>query len=53
MPSPSDRFTQMEKIAIFLIAIGEEKTRQVLADLDFDTIEQINHAIVRLGDVSV
>lgn len=49
MASPADRFTRMQKIAIFLIAVGEEKTRQILIDLDIDTIEQINAAIAGLG----
>jgi hypothetical protein len=53
MPSPSDRFTQIEKVAIFLIAIGQDKTRQALADLDFGTIEQINRAMAGLGELSV
>lgn len=53
MASPADRFTRMQKIAIFLIAVGEEKTRQILIDLDIDTIEQINAAIAGLGALTI
>ena len=53
MASPADRFTRMQKIAIFLIAVGEEKTRQILTDLDIDTIEQINAVIAGLGALTI
>ena len=52
MPSPLDRFTRLEKVAVFLIALGEERTREILSDVDLDTIEQLNAAIHDLGAVS-
>lgn len=52
MPSPLDRFTRLEKVAVFLIALGEERTREILSDVDLDTIEQLNAAIHGLGAVS-
>ena len=52
MTSPADRFTRLEKVAVFLIALGEERAREVLADLDLDTVEQLNDAIRGLGKVS-
>jgi hypothetical protein len=48
----ADRFTHLEKIAIFLIAIGEEQTRRFLTGLDLTTVEQVNDAIGALGQVS-
>lgn len=53
MPNPLDRFTRLEKVAVFLIALGEERTREILAEVDLDTIEQLNAAILGLGVVSV
>jgi len=52
MPSPADRFTRMQKLAIFLIALGQERTREVLEDVDLDTVEHLNAAIRGLGPVS-
>ena len=52
MPIPLDRFTRLEKVAVFLIALGEERTREILADVDLDTIEQLNAALQGLGSVS-
>jgi hypothetical protein len=52
MASPADRFTKLQKVAIFLIAIGEDKVRQVLADIDLETIELLNETIACLGPVS-
>lgn len=52
LPNPLDRFTRLEKVAVFLIALGEERTREILADVDLDTIEQLNCAIQGLGKVS-
>ncbi len=49
---PLDRFTRLEKVAVFLIALGEERTREILSDVDLDTIEQLNSAIHGLGEVS-
>jgi len=52
MASPADHFTRLQKIAIFLIVIGEERTREILADLDVETIEQLNAAIASLGQLT-
>ena len=52
MASPADRFTRLEKVAIFLIALGEERTREILADVDLHTVEQLNDAIRSLGRVT-
>jgi len=52
MSSPANRFTALQKIAVFLIAIGADKTREVLAELDFDTLGQINRTLAELGPVS-
>lgn len=52
MASPADHFTRLQKIAIFLIVIGEERTREILVDLDVDTIEQLNAAIAGLGQLT-
>jgi len=48
----TDRFTKMQKVAIFLIALGEERTREILADVDLDTVEQLNGAMSSLGRIS-
>ena len=50
--SSADRFTRLEKVAVFLIALGEERTREILADVDLDTIEQLNESMRSLGAVS-
>lgn len=50
--NPLDRFTRLEKVAVFLIALGEERTREILSDVDLATIEQLNAAIHGLGAVS-
>ena len=34
MSAPADRFSRLEKVAIFLIALGEERTREILDDVD-------------------
>ena len=52
MASAADRFSRLEKLAIFLIALGEERTREILADVDVDTLQHLNGAIAGLGDVS-
>ena len=52
MPSAADRFTRLEKIAIFLIMLGEERTREILSDVDLETVEQLNRAMLNLGDIS-
>ena len=49
MPSPTDRFTRLQKIAIFLIVMGPDKAREILGDLDLDTIESINTAMQALN----
>ncbi|MDA0333712.1 MAG: hypothetical protein O2782_00940 [bacterium] len=52
MASATDRFSRLEKLAIFLIALGQERTREILADVDVDTLQHLNGAIAGLGDVS-
>lgn len=51
MASAADRFSRLEKVAIFLIALGQERARQILADVDLDTLEQLNAAIAGLGPI--
>jgi len=52
MASAADRFTRLQKVAVFLITLGEEKTRQVLEALDLASIENINGAMAELGPLS-
>ena len=42
MSSTANRFTRLEKICVFLIAMGKERAREILADMDVDTIQKIN-----------
>jgi hypothetical protein len=49
---PAERFTRLQKVAIFFLSIGEEKARQILADLDLETVRQISAAIADLGEVT-
>ncbi len=39
MTTPADRFTRLEKVAVILIALGDERVRAVLGDLDLDTVD--------------
>jgi hypothetical protein len=52
MGSPADRFTRLQKVAVFLIALGEDRVRPLLTGLGAATLEQLNAAIVGLGDVT-
>lgn len=52
MASAADRFSRLEKLAIFLIALGQERTREILADVDVDTLQHLNGAMAGLGDIS-
>lgn len=52
MPSPADRFTQLQKVAVFLIALGEERARLLLASMELPTIERLNQTIAALGLVT-
>ena len=52
MASPTNRFTRLQKIAIFLIVMGEDKAREILSELDLETIESINVAMHSLRDVT-
>ena len=52
MPSPADRFTQLQKVALFLITLGEERARLLLASMELPTIERINQTIAALGPVT-
>ena len=52
MSSMSNRFTRLEKICVFLIAMGKERAREILADMDVDTIQKINITMTSLGAVT-
>ena len=52
MPSPADHFTQLQKVAIFLIALGQERARLLLASMELPTIERLNQTIATLGLVT-
>jgi len=52
MSSPADRFTQLQKVAIFLIALGAERARLLLASMELQTIERLNQTIALLGPVA-
>ncbi|MEW6754814.1 MAG: hypothetical protein AB1505_28110 [Candidatus Latescibacterota bacterium] len=52
MASSANRFSRLEKIAIFLLVLGEKRAREVLRDLDVDTLDQISAAILELGEVT-
>ena len=52
MPSAADRFTRLEKVAVFMITLGEERAREILIDIDLETVEQLNRAMLNLGVVS-
>ena len=51
MAAPSDRFSRLEKVAVFLIVLGPDKARQILADVDLETVEAINASMLNLGDL--
>ena len=52
MPPANDRFTRLQKIAIFLIVMGPDKAREILGDLSLDTIESINEAMQNLTQIT-
>tara|TARA_B100000902_G_C27244865_1_gene882053 strand:- start:845 stop:1327 length:483 start_codon:yes stop_codon:yes gene_type:complete len=52
MSSASSRFTRLEKICVFLLAMGKERSREILADMDLNTIQKINITITSLGAVT-
>ena len=52
MASPAEGYSRLQKVAIFLIVLGVDKAREVLADLDLATVEQINAAMVALGPIA-
>ncbi|HIG56760.1 MAG TPA: hypothetical protein EYG11_18475 [Candidatus Latescibacteria bacterium] len=52
MPPANNRFTRLQKIAIFLIVMGPNKAREILGDLSLDTIESINEAIQNLKQIT-
>ena len=52
MPPANDRFTRLQKIAIFLIVMGPDKAREILGDLSLDTIESINEAMQNLKQIT-
>ena len=53
MPTPTNRLTRLQKIAIFLVVMGEDKAREILGDLDLETIESINAAMQSLKDITL
>jgi hypothetical protein len=52
MASAAERFSRLEKLAVFLIALGEERTKEILADVDTDSLQHLNRAIAGLGQVT-
>ena len=52
MSSSSSRFTRLEKICVFLLVMGKERSREILADMDLNTIQKINITITSLGAVT-
>jgi hypothetical protein len=52
MASAADRFDRLQKLAIFLIALGQERTREILADVDVNTLNHLNGAMASLGKVT-
>ena len=52
MASPAEGFTRLQKIAIFLLVVGQEKAREILADVDLEAIERINATIASLGPLA-
>ena len=52
MASAAERFSRLEKLAVFLIALGGERTKEILADVDTDTLQHLNRAIAGLGQVT-
>ena len=52
MSSTSNRFTRLEKICVFLIAMGKDRAREILADMDIDLIQKINATMISLGHVT-
>ena len=52
MRPANDRFTRLQKIAIFLIVMGPDKAREILGDLSLDTIESINEAMQNLKQIT-
>tara|TARA_B100001094_G_C18075733_1_gene742514 strand:+ start:148 stop:630 length:483 start_codon:yes stop_codon:yes gene_type:complete len=52
MSSAPNRFTRLEKICVFLIAMGKERSREILADMDLNTIQKINITMTSLGVIT-
>ena len=52
MSSSSKRFTRLEKICVFLIVMGKDRAREILADMDIDLIQKINATMISLGHVT-
>ena len=52
MSSSSKRFTRLEKICVFLIVMGKDRAREILADMDIDLIQKINATMISLGNVT-
>ena len=52
MASAADRFSTLEKVAIFLIGLGQEKAREILDGVDAVALQRLNATIEELGDVT-
>ena len=52
MCSSSKRFTRLEKVCVFLIAMGKVRAREILADMDIDLIQKINATMISLGSIT-
>ena len=52
MSSSSKRFTRLEKSCVFLIVMGKDRAREILADMDIDLIQKINATMISLGHVT-
>ena len=45
MASAADRFSTLEKVAIFLIGLGQEKAREILDGVDAVALQRLNATI--------
>jgi hypothetical protein len=52
MASAADRFSTLQKVAIFLIVMGPEKAREILEGVDVTTLQRLNATIEELGDLT-
>ena len=52
MASAANRFSTLQKVAIFLICLGQEKAREILDGVDAVALQRLNATIEELGDVT-